>query len=250
MASAVLSQAQRRPPAPGAGEGLGALCHPALSAGTEEGLRGHPGNSLGSPPLDSRLSGYSQGRCAAAALGPPRDWPLRPCLSWSGAPAGSQEALLQAARQHSACTAAAASALCSWGGEGPGWGVDMQRACGQCVWGSVCLCARAVCLGQCVCAVCLGQCVWGRVCVCSVSGAVCVSVRAVSGALLGASGSACCSSVTRLCPLTVASAPQEPSLQGPLACALGPHFLPSPLSSRVTGDPLPHPQALLSPPQA
>ena len=85
VASAAPSQAQSSPPAPGRGEGLGALRRPTLGAGLEERLRGYPGNTLGSPPLDSRLNGYSQGRHAASAPGPLRDWPPQPCPFWSGA---------------------------------------------------------------------------------------------------------------------------------------------------------------------
>ena len=70
------------------------------------------------------------------------------------------------------------------------------------VWGSVC---EAVCLGQYVCAVCLGQCVC--VCVCARSVWDCLCMQCVGcGALLGASGSARCSSVTRL-PSTLLFSP-------------------------------------------
>ena len=59
------------------------------------------------------------------------------------------------------------------------------------------------------------------------------------GALLGASGSARCSSVTRLCPLTTASAPQEPSLRGALGLCTGapPPACTPPLPSGLLGAP-------------
>lgn len=191
VASAAPSQAQSSPPAPGRGEGLGALRRPTLGAGLEERLRGYPGNTLGSPPLDSRLNGYSQGRHAASAPGPLRDWPPQPCPFWSGARPVHRR-------------------LCSRrpGSTWPVWlprrllraaGVGRGPAGGwrQCVWGIVCV--------QCV----------GR------------------AALLGASGGARCSSVTRLCPLTMASAPQEPSLRGALGLCTGapPPACPPPLLS-------------------
>ena len=132
------------------------------------GLRGYPGNSLGSPTLDSRLNGYSQGRRAASAPGPLWDWPPRPCPFWSAARLVHRRL----------CSRRPGSTRPVWlprrllvqlGWGGPGWGWH-QHACGQCVseavcvWGSVCgrssvcvQCVRGSVCVQCVCSV--GQCV-------------------------------------------------------------------------------------------
>lgn len=202
MASAAPSQAQSSLPAPGRGEGLGALRRPTLGAGLEERLRGYPGNTLGSPPLDSRLNGYSQGRHAASAPGPLRDWPPRPCPFWSGA--RPVHGRLCSRRPGSTWPVWLPRRLLRAAGVGRGPAGGWR----QCVWGSVCV----QCVWGSVCSVCVCvQCVWDCVCVQCVGRA----------ALLGASGGARCSSVTRLCPLTMASAPQEPSLRGALGLCTG-----------------------------